>query len=289
MRFDLDSYLHVTGRLDTDGIDFSAFCDQPLAPEHLRVLRYMHDVEQHTSCYLRNLLNTKAHHDPEITTFLTMWNFEEYWHGEALARVLAAHDEAAGAPRVAAMRRRLGWKLTTSPILWMGFSAATRHFLAVHMTFGVVNEWTTQAGYARLGMLADHEVLSELLRRIMKQEGRHIDYYRSKAVEFLSEGRGAQRTTRFMMRNLWEPVGSGVMPDAEARHVVATLFGDEEGRRFVDRIDRRIDALPGLEGMGLMAGALAKLGPPPPAAPAGRVLTTSPAPSAAPESRRLAA
>ena len=25
----------------------------------------------------------------------------------------------------------------------------TKHFLAVHMTFGVVNEWTTQAAYAR--------------------------------------------------------------------------------------------------------------------------------------------
>ena len=32
----------------------------------------------------------------------------------------------------------------------MGFSAATKHFLAVHMTFGVINEWTTQGGYSRL-------------------------------------------------------------------------------------------------------------------------------------------
>lgn len=56
----------------------------------------MHDVEHHTSCYLRNLLNTRAHHDPDVTTFLTLWNFEEHWHGEALGRVLAAHGEAAG-------------------------------------------------------------------------------------------------------------------------------------------------------------------------------------------------
>ena len=45
------------------------------------------------------------------------------------------------------------------------------------MTFGVINEWTTQAGYARLAAEADHPVLSELLRRIMKQEGRYIDFF----------------------------------------------------------------------------------------------------------------
>ena len=56
----------------------------------------MHDIEIHTSCYLRNLLNTKAHHDPDITKFMTMWNFEELWHGEAIAEVLRAHDEPAG-------------------------------------------------------------------------------------------------------------------------------------------------------------------------------------------------
>jgi hypothetical protein len=93
--FDLDTYKRSADRLDLDGIDLDAFRDQPLAPEHLRCLRYMHDVENHTSCYLRNLLNTRAHHDPEITTFLTLWNHEEFWHGEALGRVLAEHDSPA--------------------------------------------------------------------------------------------------------------------------------------------------------------------------------------------------
>ena len=49
MTFDLDTYKRITGPLDVDDIDFEAFREQPLAPEHLRCLRYMHDVEQHTS------------------------------------------------------------------------------------------------------------------------------------------------------------------------------------------------------------------------------------------------
>lgn len=260
MAFDLEKYKEITGRLDLDGIDFDDFRERPLAPEHLRVVRFMHDVEMHTSCYLRNLLNTRAHHDPEVTTFLTMWNFEEYWHGEALAKVLEAHGEVAGAARVGTMRQRLGWRITTSPVLWMGFSAATKHFLAVHMSFGVINEWTTQGGYARLAKIADHPTLTELLRRIMKQEGRHIDYYRQTAIEHLEGSRAAQRTTRWMIKALWSPVGAGVMPRAETRHLVDTLFGGGDGRSIIDRIDRRVHALPGLDGLDLMAGALEKYG-----------------------------
>jgi len=254
MPFDLDRFSRTADRLAVDDVDFDAFRDRPLAPAHLRCLRYMHDVEQHTSCYLRNLLNTRAHNDPDVTTFLTLWNFEEHWHGVALGRVLAAHDEPAGTSRVAAMRRRLGWRMTASPVLWMAFSAATRHFLAVHMSFGAINEWTTQAGYARL---ADHPVVSQLLGRIMRQEGRHIDYYRSVALEKLDGNAAAQRTTRAALRTLWNPVGAKVMPEAETRHLVRTLFGGPDGTAVAGRIDRRVDALPGLGGLDLMQQALA--------------------------------
>jgi hypothetical protein len=258
--FDLATYTRTADRLDVDGIDFDAFRDQPLAPDHLRCLRYMHDVESHTSCYLRNLLNTRAHHDPEITAFLTLWNHEEFWHGEALGRVLAAHDEPGGAARVATMRRRLGWRISASPVLWMAFSAATRHFLAVHMTFGVVNEWTTQAGYVRLAAESQHPVLSDLLRRIMRQEGTHIAFYRSQAFERLEASTAAQRTTRRAVRALWSPVGASVMPEEETRHLVGTLFAGPEGAAAAERIDRRVDGLPGLAGLGLMAGALRRYG-----------------------------
>lgn len=256
MAFDLETYKRITGRLDLGVIDFDDFRDQPLALEHVRCLRFMHDVEMHTSCYLRNLLNTRAHRDPEVTAFLTMWNFEEYWHGEAIAAVLEAHGETAGQARVGQMRQRLGWRITTSPLLWMAFSAATKHFLAVHMTFGAINEWTTQGGYARLSSLAAHPTLSDLLKRIMKQEGRHIDYYRQTATEHLEASKAAQRTTRAMVKALWTPVGGGVMPREETRHLIDTLFGGRGGQKVIDRIDRCIDRLPGLEGLGLMNGAL---------------------------------
>lgn len=260
MSFDVAEYTRLVAKLEYEDLDFEAFRHRPLSPGALRCLRYMHDVEQHTVCYLRDLLVTRAHRDPSITTFLTFWNFEEHWHGEAIGRVLRAHGEPAGLDRVGPMRSRLGRRDAARPLVSMAASALVRDFVAVHMTWGAVNEWTTQAGYARLVARAGHPVLTELLRRIMKQEGRHIDFYSSEARRRLERSRTARRVTRFALGRFWSPVGAGVMPDGEVRFLVGHLFGDDDGRAAAERLDRRIDRLPGLEGLGLVTGALERYG-----------------------------
>jgi hypothetical protein len=259
MDFAIEEYKQRTNRLEVADLDFDEFRRWPLDRDTLRCLRYMHDVEFHTVCYLRDLLLTPAHHDPEITTFLTFWNFEEFWHGEALGKVLQAHDEPSGDVRVARVRERLGWRDRIRPALTTLSSVTVgRAYIAVHMTWGVINEWSTQAGYARLAARARHPLLSELLARIMKQEGRHIDFYGSEASKRLAESAKARRVTRFALKHFWAPVGTGVMPDAECRFLVSHLFGGDDGRIVAERIDRRIDRLPGLDGLALAATARTK-------------------------------
>jgi hypothetical protein len=252
VRMDVETYKDQTARLDTDGIDFGEFRRRPLPGPVLRCLRYMHDVELHTVCYLRDLLVTSAHRDASVTSFLTFWNFEEFWHGEAIGDVLEAHDEVRGVTRVEALRKRLTWKDRAAPLLHsLGSAIAGESFVAVHMTWGAINEWSTQAGYARLAARAEHPVLSELLRRIMRQEGRHIDFYASEAHRRLEDDARAQRITRAALRRLWKPVGATVMPKSEVNFLISYLFGDTEGQALARRIDRRIDGLPGLDGLGL--------------------------------------
>ncbi len=196
MRLDLERYAASAARLDLAGIDMDAFRERPLDAATLRCLRYMHDIEHHTVCYLRDLLVTPVHRDPAATTFLTVWNYEEMWHGDAIARVLAAHGEDAGGPRVRRLRQHLGVRDRLAPALHaVGAAVAGEAFGAIHMTWGAVNEWTTQAGYARLAERAGHPVLSELLRRIMRQEGRHIAYYACEAERRLTgPARGPARS-----------------------------------------------------------------------------------------------
>ena len=49
------------------------------------------------------------------------------------------------------------------------------------------------------------------------------------------------------------------MPEPEVRHLISYLFGGEDGAAMAARIDRRIDTLPGLSGLGLVAKARASM------------------------------
>ncbi len=71
MQLTIDKYTKMVAPLDVRDLDLpNAFHTQRLDADVLRCLRYMHDIELHTICYLRDLLVTSAHRDPEITTFL---------------------------------------------------------------------------------------------------------------------------------------------------------------------------------------------------------------------------
>ena len=257
MRFTIESFKQRVGPLDLDGIDFDTFRDQPLDEDTLRCLRYMHDVEHHTVCYLRDVLVTDAHRDPDITAFLTFWVFEEYWHGEALGQVLEAHHEPGSQERVRATRQRVGRHDRLMPIYTMVANRMTRHVPAVHMAWGAINEWTTQAAYRRVAAKAGHPVLSELLGRIAKQEGRHIDFYASQATSRLESSRTAQRLTRFALEQLWSPVGASVMPEAEVVHMAHHVFGGEDGTKAAERVDKQVARLPGLADLHLLRDSVA--------------------------------
>ena len=258
MAFDIDAYVSVAAKLDVSDLDLAGdFGARPLDANSLRCLRYMHDIENHTVCYLRDLLVTKAHSDPEITTFLTMWNYEEHWHGEALGRVLAAHGETVGRTRVRELRASRGTTDRLRPLAFMLGSAVLPDMTAVAMTWGAINEWTTQAGYARLAARAGHPTLTELVRRLMRQEGRHIDFYTAQARRRLSQSAATRRITRLALRRFWAPVGSGVRPDREVAFVVRYLFGDAAGAEAAARIDRNVARLPGLDRLTLVADACA--------------------------------
>ncbi|MDA8286602.1 MAG: ferritin-like domain-containing protein [Actinomycetota bacterium] len=247
--------------LEWEDLDLAAFGSSPLDQDSLRCLRYMHDVEFHTVCYLRDLLLTPAHTDPELTAFLSTWVYEELWHGEALAAVLEAHGEEHGQLRVAALRGGLGWRDRLRPLLAaLGGWWAGDDLVALLMAWGALNESTTQAGYSLLARRAGHPVLQELVGRIMRQEGRHLDFYTRQAARRLAVSRRARRLTRAALSMLWRPVGSGVLPAAESTFLLRHLMGGPDGQTAVERLDRRLDRLPGLSDLRLVRRAVARAG-----------------------------
>jgi rubrerythrin len=255
MAFDITTYTRNAAPVAYEDLDYGAFERQPLSPGALRCLRYMSDIESHTVCYLRDLLVTPSHADPDVTAFLTMWAYEEFWHGEALAKVLEVHGIPTGNAHIRGVRERLGWRDRLAPITQsLAANIVGNDFIAVHMTWGAINEWSTHAGYARLAEREEHPVLAELLKRIMKQESKHVAFYVSQARDRLALSRKAQKLTRFALKKFWEPVGASVMPRAETAHLLSYLLGGEHSAQ-IDRIDEKIDQLPGLSGLGLVRRA----------------------------------
>jgi len=250
--FDLDAYTARSGPLDLSGIEFERVPEYPLAPEVLRTLSYMQDIESHTIVYLRQLLATRAIDDPEVAIFLSCWIYEETFHGRALDRFLAAagHRVSRRAPR--ARGRMAGWLEEHATNL---LSRVWKNFVAVHMTWGAVNELTTLTGYRRLAAVAKHPVLSELLARIVRDESRHFSFYFKQAEQRL-RAPAAARGTRLLIENLWAPVGSGVQPREETRFLAGYLFAGPEGRAAAQRIDDTIRRLPGLHGVPLLCAWL---------------------------------
>jgi hypothetical protein len=255
---DTKSLLERSRRIELDGLDLGAFERHPLGAEPLRCLRYMCDVESHTVCYLREMLVTRAHRDPEITAFLSCWVYEEYWHGEVLGHILGLHGMGESSDHARALRTS---RVKRDNARLLGFalgSALGEGILALFMTWGALNEWTTQAGYARLSKLARHPVLAEVLGRIMRQEGRHIDFYSSQASRRLESRPMIQKFVRVALKRFWAPVGSGLMPAPETTFMASFLFGGQDGMEAARRVDRQLSRLPGLKGLHLLERAVTK-------------------------------
>lgn len=262
--FDLDKFIRTSDRVDLSEVEWARASDPPLTPAEIRCLRYMMDIETNTVIFLRDVLATQTAFDPDVTAFLSCWNFEELWHGEAFSRLLGE----AGVPvrpdlepvnresrypsrrtRAEWIRRRVGARGYASHMgTLFGSALASRDFVAIHMTWGAVNELTTLTAYHRMVARTGNVALTQVLRAIIKQERRHFAFYRAQARERLAGSQRARRLVRWSLDHLWAPVGTGIRPQAETDFVVTWLFNDPDGVVALKEMDGTIAELPGLGG-----------------------------------------
>ncbi len=270
--FDIDRYLRNSRRLDLSDVDWERIPDHPLSDGDVMCMHYMMDIETHTVIYLRDLLATRAAHDPHITAFLSCWVYEELWHGEAFSDFLRRYgievpaepklpDGSTPMPtrpnRVHRVREQLGAGHKLSLLPTMFGSMLTRDFIAIHMTWGAINELTTLTGYYQLIRRCDHPVLHQMLRKVIQDERRHFAFYRAQAKARLTARPSAGRLVRWVLERFWTPVGAGVKSQEEVDALALYLFGDSsEGREAIREMDATIAELPGLKGLTLLEDAL---------------------------------
>ena len=106
----------------------------------------------------------------------------------------------------------------------------------------------------------ESELPPDVIDRILDPpvETRHVAFYTTQGRERLEASTAAQKLTRMILAKVWRPVGSGVMDDSEVKHVMGHLF---EGHfDELDKLDKRVQKMPGLEGLTIFRGAFARLG-----------------------------
>ncbi|MHB8573137.1 MAG: ferritin-like domain-containing protein [Candidatus Dormibacteria bacterium] len=252
MSFDIERYKETSSKLDLSDIDWQAVRRHPLPQGAVDSMLYMMDIETHTVIYLSELLVSKACMDPVITSFLSVWVYEEMYHGEAFSRFLRAYGIPVEPERAREVRLREGLGRVSAVLAIMFGSYLFDFFPAIYLSVGAINEMTTLTAYEQLSARADHPVLTTILSRIIKQERVHYAFYRAQAARLLAESETARRVTNWFLRTRFVPVGEGVKTRAQVDALAIYLFDGPDGRAAVRRIDDAAGRLPGQAGVSLL-------------------------------------
>jgi hypothetical protein len=235
--------------LDPEVYDWASATDQPLTESELYVLHYAAHVEWGTENTFASLDTAR---DPVVKRFLRIWLEQEVVHANMLARLLNQFGMTVEPIHRTRRQRCAAWR-------GMCINQVARRiigddFTALHMTWGAVNELTTQRFYGVIRSSTKNVLLQTLLRDIMSQEAMHYHFYRTVAAERLANRPRAQRIVRWAMTHLWTPVGVGLRSREDADRVVTTLLAERPD--VISQIDSQLNRIPGLHGVDLARGCV---------------------------------
>lgn len=223
-------------------------------------LVYMRDVEGFTDSYIRGVAAHRTTlRDPLIGRFLSIWQSEEASHAEAVARYLDRYGDRRGVAIPPQPLSPSAPPPVHERIVSHVGGPVGRLVVAAHMTWGASNELLTLNGYRLLAARCNDPVLGDLLSRIAAQEARHYSFYLLQAEWRLAASPVARSVLRRLLRGSWTPVGvgEGYKTAAEFRCVLEYLGVGTDAQRIIDRMDRRISALPGLGDLRIFRSAAA--------------------------------
>ena len=266
---DIAQHIAVSDRVKIDDLDWALARRHGLSEREIESLEFFADIESQTVYYFLEVAKLEVARDPELLTFLTMWNYEEYFHSHAITRLMQECGVAIGSATERGRKVRAGARIKArieDLVQQLLAKAMPKRFVALWMFWGAVQECLTMQAYEEMIRRTENPVLAELFRRIAKQERRHFAYYFNQARERLQDNPGAQRFCRFIVQRFYAPVGSGVKTPAEAAALVARLFPGNRVLEVMGYIERRMAHLPGMQGLDACTRWAKKIQPQLPAA-----------------------
>lgn len=249
---DIAQHIAVSHKVNFEDLDWEAARKAGLTKREIDSVLYFADIESQTVYYFLEVAKLQVARDPELLTFLTMWNYEEYFHSYALTKLLSECGVPVEDSLDRSTRIRSGARLKAKVedlVQTLLAKLMPRTFVALWMFWGSLQECLTTQAYEELARTTQNPVLAELCRRIAKQERRHFAYYHGQARKKLEGKSWAQRFTRWIVRRFYAPVGGGVKTDVEGARLVAQLFPGDRIFEVMGYIEKRMAQLPGMDGL----------------------------------------
>ncbi|MSP74473.1 MAG: hypothetical protein EXR76_20285 [Myxococcales bacterium] len=245
--FNIDRFLDLAGAVKVDDLDWQLCREVGLTDIEARILRYMADTESHTILYMRDLLAGHSTKDPEIVAFLSAWVYEELCHGRAISRLLAECGYPEDVNHYTTVTTGASVRESIEAALTHLVYYMTPRMVAVHMTWGAINEATAAVAYQALEQRTANPVLKILVNRMARQERRHMSFYWHQAEKRLRGEPRTQKLVNFAIKRFWSLVGGGVAGTENLEFVAAHLFPDADSRQALVKCEETIRELPGLE------------------------------------------
>jgi len=261
---DIAQHIAVSQKIQYDDLDWEAARKAGLTRQEIETLAYFADIESQTVYYFLEVAKLQVVRDPELLTFLTMWNYEEYFHSYALTRLLTECGVEVDSATDRSTKIRAGARFKAKAedfVQQMIAKLMPKTFVALWMFWGALQECLTTQAYEELANTTSNPVLGELCKRIAKQERRHFAYYFGQAKDKLEGKHRAQKFIRWIARKFYAPVGGGVKTDEEGARLVAQLFPGDRIFEVMGYIEKRMAQLPGMEGLDCCTRWAAKVQP----------------------------
>jgi rubrerythrin len=261
---DIAQHIAVSCRVDIEDLDWELARSAGLTQREIETLEFFADIESQTVYYFLEVAKLQVARDPELLTFLTMWNYEEYFHSHAITRFMLECGVKVGDATARSTNVRAGARLKAKledVAQSLMAKLVPQRFVALWMFWGALQECLTTQAYEEVIRTTQNPVLAEMFRRIAKQERRHFAYYYGQARERLEDNPRNQRFCRAIVKRFYAPVGSGVKSEVESVRMFAQLFPGERIFEVMGYIERRIAQLPGMAGLDACTKWAAKIQP----------------------------
>ncbi len=243
----IDKHINHSHPLEFQDLDWEKAAAFGLTEAEVVILKYIADVEGQTPYYMREVLGTKVAEDSASMAFLTIWNYEEFFHAHAVGKFLAACGVDLDSERRAAVRTSAQFAAKAEAAFqWCLARIMPGTFNALYLAWAASQEYLTRLAYEELAKTTNNPVLRTLCLRIAKQERRHFAWYYNCAREELAKSKWSQRVVRFLFKSFWSPVGVGVKSKDQALELVTSLFPGHRLQLAMHSVDSKISLLPGL-------------------------------------------